>query len=336
MQQFFCANYLTSNFAIRLISSLAITKLAVGVACVFTQPAIASTVVKQAEIYKIRNQVEINYRNRADWDPAQVGDRIIPRDSVRTGADSRADLLFDEGTLVRTGAGTTFRFPPGKRRFELTSGAALMMIRPEQGQSTINTPQAKVVSQGTALFVQHNPNNNASLIGVLTDSPAGLVEVESANGEVTLKLQAGQFVSIVQGVVGLVEHFVLPMFYETVELSAGLGLESQETEAMIAQESPEVQATIRAVQTEAIEPLQNQLAWLQGFCKLNIETQNLAPLLQLLGLDVSGAKLNLEFTKTDLAVIPFRSLTGATWLSQYCQTEQTLPGLKSNSKTPLD
>lgn len=329
MQQFFCANYLTFNSVIRLVCSLAISSVCI-------QSAIADTAVKQAEIYKIRNQVEINYRNRSDWNSAKVGDRIIPRDSVRTGADSRADLLFDEGTLVRTGAGTTFRFPPGKRRFELTSGAALIMIRPEQGQSTISTPQAKVVSQGTALFIQHNPNNNASLIGVLTDSPAGLVKVESINGEVTLQLQAGQFVSIVQGVVGLVEHFVLPMFYETVELSAGLGLESEEMEVMIAKESPEVQATIRAVQTEAIEPLQNQLAWLQGFCKLDIEAQNLSPLLQLLGLDVSGAKLNLEFTKTDLAVIPFRSLTGATWLSQYCQEDRTLPGFKSNSKTPLN
>ena len=202
-------------------------------------PAIASTVVKEAEIYQIRNQVDINYRDRQNWSPAEVGDKIIPRDSVRTGANSRADILFNEGTLVRTGAGTVFRFPPGKRRFELTSGAALIMIRPEQGQSTIQTPQAKIVSQGTALFVQHNPQNNASLVGVLTESPAGLVKVKSANGEVTLQLQAGQFVSIVQGVVGLVEHFVLPMFYETAELSAGLGQTPKEMEDIIADESPE-------------------------------------------------------------------------------------------------
>ncbi len=331
MQQFFCASHFISNFVTKSVSSLAIAKL---IACVAIQPAIATTPVKEAEIYKVRNQVEINYQDNSDWDKAKVGDRLVPKDSVRTGANSRADILFDEGTLVRTGAGTTFRFPQGRRSFELTSGAALIMIRPEQGQSTINTPQAKVVSQGTALFVQHDSESNASLVGVLTDSPAGLVKVESMDGEVTLQLQAGQFVSIVQGVVGLVEHFVLPMFYETVELSAGLGLKPEEMETIIAQESPEVQATIRAVQTEAIDPLQNQLAWLQGFCSLNVETQNLSPLLQLLGLDVSGAKLNLELSDRDLAVIPFRSLTGATWLSQYCQAAQTLPGLEPNDKMP--
>ncbi len=292
MQQLSYANYqIVSNLITKVASSLAIASF-------IMHPAMASTVVKEAEIYQIRNQVDINYRNRQNWSPAKIGDKIIPRDSVRTGANSRADILFNEGTLVRTGAGTTFRFPKGKRRFELTSGAALIMIRPEQGQSTIQTPQAKVVSQGTALFVQHNSESNASLIGVLTESPAGLVKVTGANGEVTLQLQAGQFVSIVQGVVGLVEHFVLPMFYETAELSAGLGQSPEEMEALIAKESPEVQATIRAIQQEAIEPLKNQMAWLRGFCQLDVETQNLSPLLQLLGIGVADAKVNLEITET--------------------------------------
>jgi len=310
------------SLIIKILFSFAIASFVI-------HPAITNAVVTEAEIYQVRNQVEINYRNQSDWNRAQVGDKIIPRDSVRTGADSRADILFNEGTLVRTGARTTFRFPKGKRRFELTSGAALIMIRPEQGQSTISTPQAKVVSQGTALFLQHNPENNASLVGVLTDSPAGLVKVTSANGDVTLQLQAGQFVSIVQGVVGLVEHFVLPMFYETAELSAGLGGTPEEMEAVISQEPPEVQTTIRAVQAEAIEPLQNQIAWLQGFCKLDVETQNLSPLLQLLGMSVSEARVNLEIPETDLSIIPFRSISGATWLSQYCQADRSLPGLES-------
>ena len=310
------------NLIIKILFSFAIASFVI-------HPAISNTVVTEAEIYQVRNQVEINYRNQSDWNRAQVGDKIIPRDSVRTGADSRADILFNEGTLVRTGARTTFRFPNGKRRFELTSGAALIMIRPEQGQSTISTPQAKVVSQGTALFLQHNPENNASLVGVLTDSPAGLVKVTSADGDVTLQLQAGQFVSIVQGVVGLVEHFVLPMFYETAELSAGLGGTPEEMEAVISQEPSEVQTTIRAVQAEAIEPLQNQIAWLQGFCKLDVETQNLSPLLQLLGMSVSEARVNLEIPETDLSIIPFRSISGATWLSQYCQADRSLPGLES-------
>ena len=293
----------------------------------FYNPALADSAVKEAEIYKVRNQVDINYAKEPDWNRADVGDVIVPEDSVRTGANSRADILFNEGTLVRTGAGTTFRFPPGKRSFELTSGAALIMIRPEQGQSTISTPEARVTSQGTALFVQHDPQSNSSLVGVLTDSPAGLVKVESTNGEVALHLQAGQFVSIVRGVVGLVEHFVLPMFYETVELSAGLGSDSETMETLIAKEAPEVQATIRAVRAEAIGPLQNQLNWLQGLCRVRVETENLEPLLQILGLNTPGIKLDLSVAESDLSVLPMRSLGGVTWLRKYCQSNSTLPGL---------
>ena len=306
---------------VRLFVSLCLVPL-------FSDPALAERSVTEAEIYKVRNQVDINYQQEPDWNPAEVGDKIVPEDSVRTGANSRADLLFNEGTLVRTGAGTTFRFPPGRRSFELTSGAALIMIRPEQGQSTISTPEAQVTSQGTALFVQHNPQTSSSLVGVLTDSPAGLVKVESANGEVTIHLQAGQFVSIVRGVVGLVEHFVLPMFYETVELSAGLGADPEALEALIAKEAPEVRETIRAVRAEAIAPLQNQLNWLQSFCRVRIETENLEPLLQILGLNAPGFRLDLSIDDRDLAVLPVRSLGGATWLGKYCQTNSTLPGLE--------
>jgi len=328
MQQFFFQNpkYFSSLFK-KLLAALYIT-------WVSSHTVSANTVIKRAKIYKIRNQVDLNFDRNSDWQQAVTGDVIVPKDSVRTGVNSRADILFNEGSLVRTGASTTFRFPPGKRSFELTSGAALIMIRPDQGSSTINTPEAKVVSQGTALFVQHDPESNSSLVGVLTNSPAGLVEVSSADGSITLQLQAGQFVSIVQGVVGLVEHFVLPMFYETVELAAGLGMNPEELEAMLSQESPEVQATIRAVQAEVTDPLQNQLAWLQGFCKLRIERENMATLLQLLGVRRSSLNPNLEITETDLSLIPFRSLDGITWLGEYCQESQTLPGLEPDNLPP--
>jgi hypothetical protein len=328
MQQFFRDRHQPYfNWIKNLLSGLCL-------AAIFVNPALADSVIKEAEIYKMHNQVDINYGEKPNWSQAKLGDVIVPQDSVRTGANSRADILFNEGTLVRTGAGTTFRFPPGKRSFELTSGAALIMIRPEQGQSTITTPEAKVVSQGTALFVQHDPRNSSSLVGVLTDSPAGLVKVQSANGEITIQLQAGQFVTIVQGVVGLVENFVLPMFYETVELSAGLGLDPKAREKLIAEESPEVQKTIEEVQAEAIAPLENQLQWLRGFCRVRLETENLTSLLQILGLNPSGVNLDLSISEEDLVVLPIRSLGGVTWLRKYCESNPAAPNPNLDRSKP--
>ena len=311
MQRFITLNVKKILFPIQQLT----TGLVISSLC--SSSVLAQSVLNRAAVYKIRNQVEISRRTRVAWKRARLGEVIMPLDTVRTGANSRADLLFNEGTLVRTGAGTIFRFPPDKRNFELTSGAALIMIRPGKGQSNIITPEARVVSQGTALFVQHDPRNNASLVGVLTNSPQGAVKVSSADGKVTIELNAGQFVSIVNGVVGLVDYFVLPMFYETIELAAGLGTGQ---EKLVAAESPEVRATINAVRAEAVAPLANQTAWLNGLCRFNVNPEQIAPLLQWLGLGVPGAEISLRLPQTDLFVIPMRSLTGLAWLSNYCQT----------------
>ncbi|MDJ0691812.1 MAG: FecR family protein [Xenococcaceae cyanobacterium MO_188.B32] len=279
---------------------------------------LAQSVLKRAEVYKLRNQVDLSRQNRPVWNRAKLGDNLAPQDALRTGANSRAELLFNEGTLVRTGAGTIFRFAPGKRSFELDSGSALIIIRPGQGESSIITPEAKVVSQGTALFIQHDPQRNSSLIGVLTSSTVGPVRVSSANGEVTIELSAGEFVAIINGVIGLVEHFILPMFYENIELAAGLGAGQ---ENLIAKESAEVQKTLNLVRLEALEPLKNQSAWLKGFCRFNINPEQLSPLLQWLGLGVPGEQILLKLPETDLFVTPMRSLTGLAWLGSYCQVQ---------------
>ncbi|VEP14305.1 FecR family protein [Hyella patelloides LEGE 07179] len=296
-------------------------RLAIGfiLTGLLSSSVVAQSVLESAEIYKVRNQVELSRQNQPAWSPAKLGDNIIPQDAIRTGANSRADLLFNEGTFVRTGAGTIFRFPPGTRNFELTSGAALIMIRPGQGQSNFKTPEAKVVSQGTALFIQHDPNTNASLVGVLTNSPKGPVQVTNNNGDVSIELNAGQFVSIIDGAVGVIEQFILPMFYETVELASGLGVGQ---ENLISAESPEVQTTINAVKAEALEPLTNQLAWLNGFCRFDVNSQGIPELMQWLGIGVPGAQLSLKLPQTDLLVIPVRSLTGLSWLGNYCKSNQ--------------
>jgi hypothetical protein len=120
------------------------------------------------------------------------------------------------------------------------------------------------------------------------------------------------------------------MFYETVELSAGLGARPAEMETIIAQESPEVQTTIKAVQAEALAPLLHQQALLESFCKFSVEAKNLSPLLQLFGMGIADSQINLAIQETNLSVVPFRSLNGITWLNEYCNTDFTLPGLEPN------
>ncbi|HEY9640617.1 MAG TPA: FecR family protein [Coleofasciculaceae cyanobacterium] len=284
--------------------------------------ALAQATLTQAEVYKINNRVEINRQDQGNWSPASVGATLVPRDAVRTAAQSRAELLFNEGTLVRTGEGTIFRFPPGRRSFELVDGSAVIMIRPGQGSSTITTPQAIITTHGTALFIQHSPTQNASVVGVLTDSPAGPVTVSDAAGHATVQLNAGQFVSVANGVIGLVENFILPMFYQSVDLAAGLAAGQ---ESAIASESPEVQTTLNAVRAETLEPLKNQTVWLQSFCRANAGMlQNLlqdSPLLRLvLPGSIPSPQVTLQIPQSDLVVAPVRSLAGLMWLGTYCES----------------
>ena len=112
----------------------------------WSTPVLAESAVTSAELYRVINQVELNRQDQGQWARARVGDSLVPRDAVRTAAQSRAEILFNEGTLVRTGEGTVFRFPPGRRSFELVDGSALFMIRPGQGDTRINTSQASVLA----------------------------------------------------------------------------------------------------------------------------------------------------------------------------------------------
>jgi FecR protein len=308
-----------------IIKRLIIKRLATGLilAGTWVSPVFADSAVTSAQVYKVSNQVDLDRQNQGSWSPASVGDALVPRDAVRTGTESRAELLFNEGTLVRTGEGTTFRFPPGRRSFELEDGSALFIIRPGQGDSRVQTPQAAIVAHGTALFVQHDPKQNISVVGVLSNSPAGPVTVTDLNGQQTIELTAGQFVSVANGVIGLVENFILPMFYQSVTLANGLG---SGQENLIAQESAEVQQTLQAVRAETVGPLQSQVVWIQDFCSANVGTvQTLAQNTPLLGLlfpaSIPPVQLSVQVPEDDLVITPMRSLAGLLWLGNYCHRE---------------
>jgi len=288
----------------------------------WASPVFADSPITGAQVYKVSNQVDLDRQNQGSWSPASVGDALVPRDAVRTGMESKAELLFNEGTLVRTGEGTTFRFSPGRRSFELEDGSALFIIRPGQGDSRVQTPQANIVAHGTALFVQHNPQQNTSIVGVLSNSPAGPVTISDLNGKQTIELTAGQFVSVADGVIGLVENFILPMFYQSVDLASGLGFGQ---ESLISQESIDVQQTLNAVRAETVGPLQSQMVWIQDFCSANVSTlQNLAQSTPLLGLllpsSIPPIQLSAQVPDSDLVITPMRSLAGILWLGNYCQS----------------
>lgn len=234
-----------------------LSRLAVGslLGSFWLTPAYAQPVLNRASIYKTVNKVQLSPRSRGRWIPVKVGNVLVPQDTLMTAARSRADLRFNEGTLARTGPGTLFRFAPGKRRFELINGTALIMIRPGRGGGVVRTSVATVMAKGTALWIRHDSARKITFVGALTSNPAGPVTVcvgycsdqLKMEGDVTVELKPGQLVSVYDKELGSVEDFNLGVFYRACALSAGLG---PGQEPLVAQELPEVQETLNLVRTE--------------------------------------------------------------------------------------
>jgi len=212
--------------------------------------AVAASALKQAQIYDLVNRVLLNGERTS---PQAI---LTPQDRLETGSRSRADLIFNEGTLARAPSNTEFRFEPGLRRFELRNGTVLIVIRPGSGSSNVETPNASVTVPGTALFVQYASEDSQTRVGVLTANFEDPIRVSNASGSETVELRGGQVVSVTEGEIGPVQTFDLATFYRTSELAAGLGPGQQDVIAQ--QESPAARKTLRAVRPEALAALAQQ------------------------------------------------------------------------------
>jgi len=72
----------------------------------------------RAEVYKLTKIVELLLHNQTQR-PARPKDVVVPKDAVKTGVSSEAQLFFNDKSLIRVDQSSIFRFEPGLRRFKL-------------------------------------------------------------------------------------------------------------------------------------------------------------------------------------------------------------------------
>lgn len=77
---------------------------------------------------KIVNDVRVVNPSNATVQTAKVRDLIKGDLAVRTGAQSRAELLFQDRTLTRLGAEALFSFKAGTRDMTLDRGTMLLQV----------------------------------------------------------------------------------------------------------------------------------------------------------------------------------------------------------------
>ncbi|WP_242046219.1 MULTISPECIES: hypothetical protein [Calothrix] len=269
-------------------------KLIVGICLTasWITPALAQQdLLTRAEVYKLQNQVQLLLKDKPPR-AAKKADVLVPLDALQTKTRSRAELLFNEGALARIGSSATFLFKPGLRRYEITNGVykAETIFQLQNGTAviasaagstgtTIETPQSRIniiaaapppgsdilppnVTSG-AVAVTHNGATNTTQVFNLTNLP---VTVTNLNGTQTQTLQAGQTVTVNNGVISPVQNFDLQKFYQTSQLATGLG---PGQEALVAQESPNVQVILNKVRKETLAGLETQKVWIEGLCNVN-------------------------------------------------------------------
>ncbi len=121
----------------------------ITLSCITPALAQSDQPLTRAEVYKLTKIVELLLHNQTQR-PARPKDVVVPRDAVKTGASSEAQLFFNDKSLIRVDQSSIFRFEPGLRRFKLRNLIALneMIFKLDSGTALILSPPGSV---GTAV-----------------------------------------------------------------------------------------------------------------------------------------------------------------------------------------
>ena len=143
--------------------------------------ATAATPYTQATVTRTENKVAYGTvkGDRSETRPAEAQDVVKAMNFLLSESDSRAELKYDDGTIVRIGQNTIFTFEANSRTLNLKKGTFVFFIPKGQGGGTIKTPSLTAAITGT--------------VGKVSDNIIAILE-----GEVVLKpsgehVKAGQF-----------------------------------------------------------------------------------------------------------------------------------------------
>src|SRR6266550_1614294 len=89
--------------------------------------------------------------------PVALSDLISHGTPVSTGTQSRSELTFNDLTVTRLGANTTFSFKEGTREMNLIDGAILFQVPKGSGGATIRTAGVTAAITGTTGIGEFHP-----------------------------------------------------------------------------------------------------------------------------------------------------------------------------------
>ncbi len=120
--------------------------------------------LQQAEIHRIVNDVRLVNPQTASAQPAKLRDIIKDDLAVRTGVQSRAELLFQDDTLTRLGADALFSFKAGTRDMTLDRGSMLLQVPKGLGGARIQTAAVTAAITGTTIMMENIPGDHVKVL----------------------------------------------------------------------------------------------------------------------------------------------------------------------------
>ena len=149
----------------------------------------------QVEITQIYH--EVNTLEHSGARPSRLNETIGGEQSVKTGAQSRAELMFGDRSLTRLGADTIFNFQQGSRDLELKQGTIFFHVPKGAGGAKIRTAAITAAITGTTGFFEYSPKAG----------PDGIIKFGLLEGGATLFIR-GRLGHVIR--VGPGEMVVLP------------------------------------------------------------------------------------------------------------------------------
>ncbi len=132
--------------------------------------ALAATPYTSATVTKVENRVSFGER-RGVTRPAAAQDVVRENNFLLSKTDSRAELQYPDGSVVRIGQNTVFSFDADSRTLSLTEGSLLFYVPKGSGGGSIKTPSLTAAITGTAGKVSEN--YIAIVEGVIRLEPSG-------------------------------------------------------------------------------------------------------------------------------------------------------------------
>jgi hypothetical protein len=109
----------------------------------------------QAKVTQLENKVSYGsiMGGQAKLRAAKVSDLVKSGNFVQTENESRAELQYDDGSLVRIGQHTVFSFEADSRTLELEKGTLIFHVPKGAGGGTVKTPSLTAAITGTVAKV---------------------------------------------------------------------------------------------------------------------------------------------------------------------------------------